>query len=83
MHKFQVHLVFTIIAAVLLMLGLNTIPLFDWDELNFAESAREMVYTNNWLYTQVGFEPFWEKPPLFYLVAIFWHSIGWSTCMGF
>ena len=65
MHKFQVHLVFTIIAAFLLMLGLNYIPLFDWDELNFAESAREMVLTNNWLYTQVGFEPFWEKPPLF------------------
>jgi hypothetical protein len=65
MHKFQVHIVFTIIAALLLMLGLNTIPLFDWDELNFAESAREMVLTNNWLYTQVGFEPFWEKPPLF------------------
>ena len=65
MNKFQVHLIFTIVAAILLMLGLNVIPLFDWDELNFAESAREMVHTNNWLYTQIGFEPFWEKPPLF------------------
>lgn len=47
------------------MLGLNMIPLFDWDELNFAESAREMNLTKNYLYVQMGFEPFWEKPPLF------------------
>lgn len=65
MQKIQVHFIFTLIASILLLVGLNMVPLFDWDELNFAESAREMVLTKNYLYTQVGFEPFYEKPPLF------------------
>jgi len=72
MQKTQVHLIFTLISSLLLMAGLNLVPLFDWDELNFAESAREMVLTKNYLYTQVGFEPFYEKPPLF----IWLQSIG-------
>jgi len=65
MKKLNVHIVFSLITLGLLMLGLNIIPLFDWDELNFAESAREMNVTKNYLYVQMGFEPFWEKPPLF------------------
>ncbi len=65
MKKLNVHIVFSLITLGLLMLGLNMIPLFDWDELNFAESAREMNVTKNYLYVQMGFEPFWEKPPLF------------------
>ena len=39
--------------------------LFDWDEINFAECAREMLATDNYLQVQIDFEPFWEKPPLF------------------
>lgn len=39
--------------------------LFDWDELNFAESAREMIISQDYLTVQIDFEPFWEKPPLF------------------
>ena len=39
MKKLNVHIVFSLITLGLLMLGLNMIPLFDWDELNFAESA--------------------------------------------
>lgn len=40
-------------------------PLFDWDEINFAENAREMIVTGNYFQVQINFEPFWEKPPLF------------------
>lgn len=40
--------------------------LFDWDEINFAESAREMLVSGNYLRVQVDFQPFWEKPPLFF-----------------
>lgn len=65
MKKFHVHLVFTLLSLGILLLGVNLTPLFDWDELNFAESAREMNLTRNYLYVQVGFEPFWEKPPFF------------------
>ena len=40
-------------------------PLFDWDEINFAECAREMIVSNNYSDVQLYFHPFWEKPPLF------------------
>lgn len=39
--------------------------LFDWDEVNFAEAAREMLVTGEFSYVQINFKPFWEKPPLF------------------
>lgn len=47
-------------------LGLGKVHLFDWDEINFAESAREMLATGNYLSVQINFVPFWEKPPLFF-----------------
>ncbi|MFT5512514.1 MAG: 4-amino-4-deoxy-L-arabinose transferase-like glycosyltransferase [Bacteroidia bacterium] len=45
---------------------LGGVHLFDWDEINFAESAREMLVTGNFRQVMVNFEPFWEKPPLFF-----------------
>lgn len=44
---------------------LGSVHLFDWDEINFAECAREMLLTGDWFRPQIDFEPFWEKPPLF------------------
>ena len=44
---------------------LGSIHLFDWDEINFAEAAREMIITGDWINIQINYEPFWEKPPLF------------------
>ncbi len=44
---------------------LGQVHLFDWDEINFAEAAREMLVTGDWLNVQINYEPFWEKPPLF------------------
>ena len=41
------------------------VHLFDWDEINFAESAREMILTGDYLTVRINFLPFWEKPPLF------------------
>lgn len=40
-------------------------PLFDWDEINFAECAREMVVSGNYSQVQLNYRPFWEKPPFF------------------
>ena len=60
------HQVAIVIIAMLLFLpGLGSVHLFDWDEINFAESAREMLVTGDYLTVRVNFEPFWEKPPLF------------------
>ena len=50
---------------------LGTAHLFDWDEINFAEAAREMVVTGNYQLVQVDFQPFWEKPPLFIWLQAF------------
>ncbi|MBP8823485.1 MAG: glycosyltransferase family 39 protein, partial [Flavobacteriales bacterium] len=53
------------VALVLFIPGLGAVHLFDWDEINFAEIAREMLATHNWLQPQIGYVPFYEKPPLF------------------
>lgn len=49
----------------LFFMGIGQTHLFDWDEINFAESAREMMKTGDYLRVQVNYEPFWEKPPFF------------------
>ncbi|MFW5820081.1 MAG: ArnT family glycosyltransferase [Bacteroidota bacterium] len=49
---------------------LGGVHLFDWDEINFAESAREMLVTRNFLTVQINYEPFWEKPPLFFWLQV-------------
>ncbi|QQS29373.1 MAG: glycosyltransferase family 39 protein [Sphingobacteriales bacterium] len=56
----------TLLAAVLYLPFLGAVSLFDWDEVNFAESAREMLVSGNYGRVQIGFKPFWEKPPLFF-----------------
>ena len=45
---------------------LGGVHLFDWDEINFAESTREMLVSGNFLTVQINYEAFWEKPPLFF-----------------
>ncbi len=77
MKRLPVHLLLTAVTLIFTIGGLNLTALLDWDELIFAESAREMVISNNWLYNQIGFEPFWEKPPLFiWLQAISFSIFG-------
>lgn len=53
------------VSAILFIPFLGNVHLFDWDEINFAESAREMIATNDYLTVQIEYQPFWEKPPLF------------------
>jgi len=55
-----------VLSMALFLPFLGSVHLFDWDEINFAESAREMLITQNWFQVQINFEPFWEKPPLFF-----------------
>ena len=54
-----------LISALLFIPFIGNMPLFDWDEINFAECAREMLVTNNYSNVQLYYQPFWEKPPLF------------------
>lgn len=56
---------------------LGAAHLFDWDEINFAESAREMMMTREYFRVQINFLPFWEKPPLFFwLQTLCYYAFG-------
>ncbi|MEZ5015965.1 MAG: glycosyltransferase family 39 protein [Flavipsychrobacter sp.] len=59
------YLLIIVIGSLLFFPYLGQVHLFDWDEINFAECAREMILTDNYLQVQINFRPFWEKPPLF------------------
>lgn len=73
----RLQLLITAIAALLFMPGLGAVHLFDWDEINFAEIAREMLVSGDWLRPQMHFEPFHEKPPLFmWLQALSMKAFG-------
>ena len=50
-----------IIGLLLFVPGLGAVHLFDWDEINFAESAREMLVTGDFLNVQINFRPVWVR----------------------
>jgi len=59
-------LYFALAGALLYLPFLGGVHLFDWDEINFAEISREMVVLGEYVRVYINFEPFWEKPPLFF-----------------
>ncbi|HCS20004.1 MAG TPA: glycosyl transferase [Bacteroidetes bacterium] len=59
------YFILTAAALALYLPFLGAVHLFDWDEINFAESAREMLLSGEYFQVQINFMPFWEKPPLF------------------
>ncbi|MEI7583437.1 glycosyltransferase family 39 protein [Runella sp.] len=63
--KLESPWVVAVLALLFFIPFLGRVHLFDWDEINFAESAREMLVTGNYLRVQIDYQPFWEKPPLF------------------
>jgi len=55
----------------------GAVHLFDWDEIIFAESAREMLVSGDFTTVTINYEPFWEKPPLFiWLQALSMKTFG-------
>ena len=60
---FHWFIVLFVIIACLPVIGLSA--LFDWDEVNFAECAREMIISKDYFNVTINYEAFWEKPPLF------------------
>ncbi|MFN0274254.1 MAG: ArnT family glycosyltransferase [Chitinophagales bacterium] len=69
MHKIKPVYVL-ILLSLPLYLGLGSVHLLDWDEINFAECAREMIVSGNYIVPQIQFEAFWEKPPLFFWLQV-------------
>lgn len=64
------YLYIALLGALLFIPFLGQVHLFDWDEINFAESAREMMVSGNYFQVQINFQPFWEKPPLFFWMQV-------------
>ena len=62
---YKIQLIIIGLAAIIFIPFLGGVHLFDWDEINFAESAREMIVTGDYMTVQINFLPFWEKPPIF------------------
>lgn len=65
MIKINSYFKLILIGVLLFIPFLGSIHLFDWDEANFAELAREMILSKNYLQPQINYLPFYEKPPLF------------------
>ena len=59
------RLLIVFVSLLMFLLFNGSVHLFDWDEINFAESAREMISTGDYSTVRINFIPFWEKPPLF------------------
>lgn len=78
MRKFVVHnILIFFICSLLFLPFLGSVHLFDWDEINFAECAREMIVSGNYLHVTINFLPFWEKPPLFiWMQALAMNTFG-------
>lgn len=64
-HPALAYVIIILLGALLFIPFLGHVHLFDWDEINFAECAREMIVSKDYLRVQIDFQPFWEKPPLF------------------
>jgi 4-amino-4-deoxy-L-arabinose transferase-like glycosyltransferase len=65
MKKIPAELLIVLMSALFFIPFLGAVHLFDWDEINFAEAAREMLVSGDYFKVQIDFKPFWEKPPLF------------------
>ncbi|MEO6167510.1 MAG: glycosyltransferase family 39 protein [Chitinophagales bacterium] len=78
-QKVSLLLLIIVTGAVFFFPFLGAVNLFDWDEINFAESAREMIASGNYTMVQINYQPFREKPPLFFwMQAISMHVFGIS-----
>lgn len=77
LNKSTTILLIAVLAALFFIPFLGRVHLFDWDEINFAECAREMMKLHDYTRVYVDFKPFWEKPPLFFwLGTISFHLFG-------
>lgn len=63
---FLVFLGIVLLTSLFMLPYLGSVHLFDTDEVNYAESSREMILTGDYMNVQIDFHPFPEKPPLFF-----------------
>ncbi len=79
LEKYKYQFIFSLLGILFFIPFIGNLHLFDWDEINFAECAREMVITGNYLQMTMDYLPFNEKPPFFiWLQAISMSFFGMS-----
>ena len=64
--KFKTIIGIVLLSGFFFLPFLGQMHLLDWDEVNFAEIAREMIILDDYLRIHVNFVPFTEKPPFFF-----------------
>lgn len=65
MAKWFKLLLFILLSGLLFIPFLGQTSLFDWFETGYAEAARQMVVSNDYLTIQIGAKPYIEFQPLF------------------
>ncbi|MBZ0168302.1 Undecaprenyl phosphate-alpha-4-amino-4-deoxy-L-arabinose arabinosyl transferase [Candidatus Methylomirabilis lanthanidiphila] len=65
------------VSLLLFFCRLDSLPLFDADEPAYAETAREMLISGDWITPHFNFQPRFDKPILFYwLIALAYKGFG-------
>ena len=54
--------VLTVLGLLLFFHRLGSLPLFDVDEPTYAEAAREMLLSGDWITPHVNYQPLFDKP---------------------
>jgi 4-amino-4-deoxy-L-arabinose transferase-like glycosyltransferase len=68
-----------LLSSIVVFVGLDGGSLADWDEAIYAEVAKEIVSSGQWMVLQYRGTPFFDKPPLvFWLVALTYSKFGVS-----
>lgn len=65
-----VYLGILVLVTLFMLPFLGSVHLFDSDEVNYAESSREMILTGDYMNVQIDYQPFPEKPPLFFWLQV-------------
>lgn len=60
------HLLLWVVCGLLFLPSLGTASLWDMDEGNYAEAAREMLVSGDWIVPTFNYQIFIDKPPLMY-----------------
>jgi 4-amino-4-deoxy-L-arabinose transferase-like glycosyltransferase len=80
------------LALILLFYRLGDGSLYDWDEAIYAQVAKEVALSDNWMSLSWNGSPFFHKPPLyFWLTALTYKLMGisefaarlWPASFGF
>ncbi len=77
------RILFICVWVALGILPLFLRPLWEPDELRYAEIPREMLATGNWLTPRLNFVDYFEKPPLqYWLSALFMKLFGMGDAVA-